>query len=114
MKAKAWIAIGILLIAVVSGIAIAISVSSKGTEKNDNKENQFDAKVTEIRSEYLMVEALDGQLIAGEVQVWIGNLSSDDIPKLQIGDTVRITHDGKMTMSLPPQMSAVGKIEVIK
>jgi hypothetical protein len=33
------------------------------------------------------------------------------MPKLEKDDTVRITHDGKMTMSLPPQMTAV---EIIK
>ncbi len=79
-------------------------------EKNiptEPAENQFDAKVLEIYDEYIMVEALEGQDVVGEVRVQIGLLKKDEIPKLNQGDNVRITHDGKMTMSLPPQMTAV-------
>lgn len=78
-------------------------------EKNiptEPAENQFDAKVLEIYDEYIMVEALEGQDVVGEVRVQIGLLKKDEIPKLNQGDNVRITHDGKMTMSLPPQMTA--------
>ena len=54
-----------------------------------------------------MVEALGGQDIVGEVRVQLGLLKEDEIPKLDKGAYVRITHDGKMTMSLPPQMTAL-------
>lgn len=77
-------------------------------------ENQFDAKVLEIHDEYLMVEALEGQTVAGEVQVWTGLLKEGEIPNLEEGTIVRITHDGKMTMSLPPQMSAVEEIIILE
>lgn len=77
-------------------------------------ENQFDAKVLEVHDEYLMVEALEGQTVAGEVQVWTGLLSNDEIPELEEGMVVRITNDGKMTMSIPPQMSAVEEIVIIQ
>lgn len=70
-------------------------------------ENQFDAKVLEIYDDYIMVEALEGQDIVGEVRVQLGLISRNDMPKLKKNDTVRITHDGKMTMSLPPQMIAL-------
>ncbi len=70
-------------------------------------ENQFDAKVIENCDEYIMVEALEGQDIVGEVRVQIGLLSQDEISEIEKGATVRITHDGKMTMSIPPQMTAV-------
>jgi hypothetical protein len=70
-------------------------------------ENQFNAKVLEIYNDYIMVEALEGQDIVGEVRVQLGLISRNDMPKLKKNDTVRITHDGKMTMSLPPQMIAL-------
>jgi hypothetical protein len=54
-----------------------------------------------------MVEALEGQDIVGEVRVQLGLISRNDMPKLKKNDIVRITHDGKMTMSLPPQMTAL-------
>lgn len=79
--------------------------------KKEPAENQFDAKVIEIYDEYIMVEALEEQDVVGEVRVQIGLLSQDEILEIKKGDTVRITHDGKMTMSLPPQMTAV---EIIK
>ena len=75
--------------------------------------NQFDAKVLEIYDDYIMVEALEGQDVVGEVRVQLGLISKDDIPKLKKNDTVRVTHDGKMTMSLPPQMTAL-EITLIK
>ena len=118
MKRKAWIAIGILCFVIVTSIAVAIGVSrvnsseSKNVEneeslKNDEmKDNQFDATVTDVQKEYIMVQASDGQTVSGEVHVWIGNVNGENLPKIKVGDTVRITHDGKMTMSLPPQMSA--------
>ena len=84
-----------------------------GCKKEAPSENQFDAKILEVTDEYLMVEALEGQTIAGEVQVWTGLLSEKDIPELKEGVIVRITHDGKMTMSLPPQMSAVEEIVIL-
>ena len=70
-------------------------------------ENQFDATVLEVYDDYIMVEALASQDIVGEVRVQIGLLKEDEIPALEKGDTVRITHDGRMTMSLPPQMTAL-------
>ena len=70
-------------------------------------ENQFNAKVLEIYDDYIMVEELEGQDIVGEVRVQLGLISRNDMPKLKKNDTVRITHDGKMTMSLPPQMIAL-------
>ena len=79
--------------------------------KKEPAENLFDAKVIEIYDEYIMVEALEEQDVVGEVRVQIGLLSQDEILEIKKGDTVRITHDGKMTMSLPPQMTAV---EIIK
>lgn len=76
-------------------------------------ENQFDAVVLEVHDEYLLVEAVEGQVIAGEVKVWLGRLSEDEIPELEEGMTVRITHDGKMTMSIPAQISATERITII-
>lgn len=86
----------------------------EGEKTTEPSENQFDAKVLEVHDEYLMVESLEGQTISGEVQVWTGVLSEDEIPELEEGVIVRITHDGKMTMSLPPQMSAVEEIIIIE
>lgn len=90
------------------------SKSTEGEKPTEPSENQFDAKVLEVQDEYLMVEALEGQTIAGEVQVWTGLLKEGEIPNLEEGTIVRITHDGKMTMSLPPQMSAVEEIIIIE
>lgn len=82
-----------------------------GREQNEelppSTEHQFDAVVLEIDQESLMVQALEGQNVAGEVKVWIGLLEDTEMSGIKVGDTVRITHDGKMTMSIQPQMSAV-------
>lgn len=75
--------------------------------KKEPAENQFDAKVLEIYDDYIMVEAMEGQDIVGEVRVQLGLLEKKEIPNLEKNDIVRITHDGKMTMSLPPQMTAI-------
>ena len=83
------------------------------TKESSTSAFYLDGKVVEIHEEYLMIEALEGQTVSGEVQIWIGLLSEKEIPELKEGDIVHIPHDGKMTMSLPPQMSAVGKIERI-
>lgn len=122
MKKVWFIIVTVVVLVAVGGIIVFSmnpSVEEAKEEENVSKdvektENQFDAKVAEVQKEYIMVEALDGQTIAGEVQVWIGLLSDDEIPELKVGDTVRITHDGKMTMSLPPQMSAVEPIVILK
>jgi len=76
-----------------------------GCEKKN--EHQFDATIIEVQEEFIMVEAFPGEVVAGEVQVWTGNLDKKVISTLEEGMTVRITNDGKMTMSLPPQMTAV-------
>ena len=108
-----WISIIVLVLLATVLLCVGCKDGSKSTEGEvpaEPSENQFDAKVLEIHDEYLMVEALEGQTVAGEVQVWTELLSEDEIPKLEEGVIVRITHDGKMTMSLPPQMSAVEEI----
>ena len=109
MKKKIFTLFGVIFI-------LAMFVMACGNEKKVDEaqkipskpaENQFDAKVLEIYDGYIMVEALEGQDIVGEVHVQLGLLKEDEIPKLEKGDCVRITHDGKMTMSLPPQMTAI-------
>ena len=111
MRAKAWIAIGILLIAVGVGVAVLISMASEKAEQpirtEEKKENQFDATVTAVEDGYLMVEADQGQRIVGEVKVMTGLLEKSTMESVKAGCRVRVTHDGKMTMSLPPQMSAL-------
>lgn len=117
----------IMIVAMLIVIGVAVCGCSKAPATSSQKENandgskeenpaeyQFDATVLEIHEDYLMVEALEGQTVAGEIQVWIGLLEDNDVPELKTGDTIRITHDGKMTMSLPPQMSAVEPIEIIE
>lgn len=103
----------IILLVLIATVLFCFGCKGK-PEKVEPQENQFDAKVLEIHDEYLIVEALEGQTIAGEVQVWTGLLSEKDIPELEEGVIVRITHDEKMTMSLPPQMSAIEKIIIIE
>lgn len=121
MKKKWWIVVVIILI-----IGAAILILSRDTNEasgqtndssqkpNEASEYQFDAKVLEIQDDYILVEALEGQQIVGEIRVQIGLLTEKQVPRMKKGDTVRITHDGKMTMSIPPQMTAVEEIEIIK
>lgn len=108
----------ILSIIVVVLVTIAIWFYAEGREERQEEEApseyQLDGKVLEIQKDYLMIEALEGQVVSGEVHVWIGLLSDKDIPDIKEGDVIRIPHDGKMTMSLPPQMSANGTIKIIK
>lgn len=120
-----------VLITILFIIGVAVLGCSKKTDKptfqaptkqkqEESKEQsalteyQFDATVLEICEEYLMVDALGGQNVAGEVKVWISLLKDDSLLGVKVGDTVRITHDGKMTMSIPPQMSAVELIQLSK
>lgn len=117
---KKWILIAGLTVL----FSIAIVACGKKAENEQGEQqqgqvevptaNQLDAKVVEVQEEYLMVEAAEGQSVAGEVKIWIGLLDKDEVPQLKKGDVIRITHDGKMTMSIPPQMSAVEPIEIIK
>ena len=112
---KKLIAMSILV--VVLGIALlgCVKENHSVTEKEGPKnEYQFDAKVLEVQEEYLLVKALDGQVVVGEVKVWTGLLEKDAIPALEVGDTVRITNDGKMTMSIPAQMTAVEITKISK
>ena len=119
MKVKAWIAIAILLIAVGAGVAVLLCTASGKTSKeqkeklpSEKTEYQFDANIVEIQDEYIMVNTLGGESIEGNVHVWTGNIDADVLETLEVGDVVRVTHDGKMTMSLPPQMSAVEVIQI--
>ncbi len=73
-------------------------------------ENEFLAEVKEVQEEYVMVQALEGHIQNQEVQVWTGML--EEMPKLQEGDRVRVIDRGQMTMSIPPQVSAVKLIKV--
>ena len=121
MKKKWWIVVASVLV-----VGAAILLLGKFTNEESGQiqekqkkpavasEYQFDAIVLEIHDDYIMVEALEGQQIVGEVRVQLGLLTKKQIPNMKQGDTVRITHDGKMTMSLPPQMTAVDEIEIIK
>lgn len=72
-------------------------------------ENEFLAEVKEVQEEYVIVQALEGHIQNQEVQVWTGMI--EEMPKLQEGDRIRITDRGQMTMSIPPQVSAVKLIK---
>ncbi|MBQ2987091.1 MAG: hypothetical protein IJE23_06370 [Tyzzerella sp.] len=109
MKKKIFTLFGVIFI-------LAMFVMACGNEKKVDEaqkipskpaENQFDAKVIEIYDEYIMLEALEGQDVVGKVRIQTGLLSQDEILEIEKGDTVRITHDEKMTMSIPPQMTAI-------
>lgn len=116
MKKKVRMILSIIVIIIAIFMVLYYVIGQKDDEDTqDNTSGLYlDAKILEIQEEYLMVEALEDQTIAGEVQIWIGLLKDKDVPKLKVGDVARIPHDGKMTMSLPPQMSAVGRIEILK
>lgn len=109
--------VAISMFVIVLGIALfGCAKANNSTIKKESPKNeyQFDAEVLEIAEEYLLVKALDGQVVVGEVKVWTGLLEKDAIPALEVGDTVRITNDGKMTMSIPAQMTAVEITKISK
>lgn len=116
MKKKLWFIVTVVLL--IGTCIMGCAQQNSDVESKDKlpepSDYQFDAKVIEINEDYIMVEVLEGQTVAGEVRVQTGLLSKDEIPELKKGDTVRITHDGKMTMSIPPQMTAVEPIIVIE
>lgn len=122
MKKRLWIIMTAILVVGVLGACGKASADAGTQETNDEKkneiseptENQFDATVLEILDDYIMVEALEEQDIVGEVRVQTGLLTETEMPELKEGDVVRVTHDGKMTMSLPPQMTAVELIKISK
>lgn len=113
IKVGIMVLCSLIIVGLVVGCKAKKTTGKEQTERTAPTEYQFDAKVLEKQEEYMMVEAFEGQVVAGEVQVWTGLLEGNDHSSIKAGDVVRITHDGKMTMSLPPQMSAV-EIEVIK
>lgn len=82
--------------------------------KDSLGENQFLALVTEIGDDYLMTEAKEGHIKNQQVQVWTGLLDHKMIVDIRVGDTVRITDRGQMTMSIPPQVSATDIVRVEK
>lgn len=107
MNKRVSVIVAILFVIGIVVIGCSKEPANQKVEEPPLTEYQFDATVLEICGEYLMVDALDGQPVAGEIKVWIGLLKDNKISEMREGDTVRITHDGKMTMSIPTQMSAV-------
>ena len=107
MNKRVSVIVPILFVIGIVVIGCSKEPSNQKVEETPLTEYQFDATVLEIYDEYLMVDALEGQSVVGEIKVWIGLLKDNKISGMREGDTVRITHDGKMTMSIPTQMSAV-------
>ena len=106
--------VGLCIILITVASCAKVSSSDEGSNLETTKkesvvpsENQFDAKILAVTEDYIMVEALEGQNISGEVRVNTGLLKSEDVVSLEKDEIVRITHDGKMTMSIPPQMTAI-------
>lgn len=114
MKKKLWMALITTLVVGTIGACGNVATDTGAQEMDEKKKNQFDATVLEIMDDYIMVEASEGQDIVGEVRVQTGLLSETEMPELKKGDVVRVTHDGKMTMSLPPQMTAVELMKIIE
>ena len=112
--------LGLVCVLSVLLVACAGNESDKKEEKQETMqkestkplENQFDAVILSVEEDYVMVEALEGQNITGEVRVNTGLLETEQLSSLEKDDVVRITHDGKMTMSIPPQMTAVEVCEL--
>lgn len=112
--------LGLVCVLSVLLVACAGNESDKKEEKQETMqkestkplENQFDAVILSVEEDYVMVEVLEGQNITGEVRVNTGLLETEQLSSLEKDDVVRITHDGKMTMSIPPQMTAVEVCEL--
>jgi len=59
--------------------------------------------IAEITDAYLLISTAD----QGEVQVNVGEQTAYEGDALAVGDYIHVTYDGKMTRSLPPQISAL-------
>ena len=59
--------------------------------------------ITEITDAYILINTPD----QGEVQVNVGEQTVYEGTAIAVGDYIHVTYDGKMTRSLPPQISAL-------
>ena len=88
---------------------------SEDNNGNDDSQNPyFVGKVIEINEKGLFVKVTDtgnGSFAPGEmVQV---NIDFSSFPKYNTGDNLRITFDGKVAMSYPPQVTSVTQISKV-
>lgn len=88
---------------------------SEDNNGNDDSQNPyFVANVMEINEKGLFVKVTDtgnGSFAPGEmVQV---NIDFSRFPQYSIGDNLRITFDGKVAMSYPPQVTSVTQISKV-
>ena len=78
----------------------------------DNMNPYFTGKVTEIYDEGCLLEVTD----VGNGNFWVGskvkvNTDIKDCPDYEVGDLLKITFDGKVTRSLPPQVTCVFSVD---
>lgn len=88
-----------------------------GLNGNDEEQvMQFVATVLEIDDTSILVEPVEGEDIlrsADRVSVGTGNLDPEDVPEMEVGDTVRIFYAGGVMESYPAQLEDVQIIEMV-
>ena len=95
------------------------TVDGNGDASGNDEEQimEFEATVLEIDENSILVEPLEGEDIlrsADRVSVGTGDLDPEDVPEMEVGDTVRISYAGGVMESYPAQLGDVQKIELVE
>ena len=94
---------------------VACNSADSGTSRRSGEDNMnpyFTGKVTEIYDDGCLLEVTD----VGNGNFWVGNKVKvntviKDCPDYEVGDLLKITFDGKVTRSLPPQVTCVFSVD---
>ena len=96
-----WAAMAACLCLVVVGAFIAPNLIGNQNVEQPMGQGFFNATVIEIENETVIVEcieSLQGEISVGsKVQISTDTVSSEVVPKLEVGDNVRVLYIGKTT-----------------
>ncbi len=80
-----------------------------GNAPDENVNESFCATVLEVRENGggLLVKALPGEWITGQIHVSTNVISTHPVPELQVGDTIRVVFNGEVLETYPAQVHKV-------
>lgn len=75
------------------------------------EETTFTAAVLEVHDRYLLVEPLEGAVLASADRVTVSTGDLEDLPELSPGDVVAVTFAGPIQETYPAQVTEVLSVE---